>query len=712
MKPGNVAGYYDVQEAPHRLRIASTATGRHSMTKLRLSAVALVTLFAGCGGSDGPTEPPPPVVSSVTVTPTSATLDQGATVQFQASAKDASGNTVSGQTVTWASSAAGVATISGSGLATGVASGTTAITATVAGVAGSAVLTVTQSLCSNPTTVSLSPGQTQSFASSDCLLIPSGATGDRYRVTVLRPNATGTASDVAQATLKVVGVGVSQAAPVPAPMAAASFVPLPGFTAEDARKAIRVAEATERFHARLREQEVALLGTMDLPALRSSWVARELAARAPQAAAPAKTIFDTSTSSSCATTPEAKKTALLIHETDDLVFYQDSTQNATNPLSVALATQMGSYYSSYSRSMIEEYFGTPSDIDGNGKVTVFVTPIVKDEVAAFVWSGDFFDNDTTNINGCAASNEQEIIYFNLDLIQAMDEGAYQALETLAHEMKHVVSLYNRIAASIRLKSAQYHPTWIEEGTAEIAGEMSARIAWAAIGGPAVGSQVTRQSFVNTSGGIVPENYGVAIKLARTAWYLASQPNGLVVTPDGALDGSSIYGSGWLFHRWLGDAYGHAASALHGDASLFRALNDSMAARGTTGIENETGKPFLDLVDEFFTTASLHRTWSGTVARDFTTYDFVSAAEIFCNPNPLGVFPWPVTTTGTVGDCEATPRVSEVSNPSAGFQTKEYTGSLGPSGVRIHDFLSNGTGTGAQITLSTNVAAKILVTRIR
>lgn len=654
------------------------------------------------------------MVASVTVTPASSTLDQGATVQFQAVARDASGSTVSGQTVSWSSSSINVATISGSGLATGVAAGTTAITATVAGVAGSAVLTVTQSLCANPVTVALSPGQTQSFASSDCLVLPSGAAGDRYRVTVLRPNSTGTASDVAEATLKVVGIGVTQAAAVPAPMAAPSPLSdvIPGFTAEAARKAIRIAEATERFHTRLREQEVALLSTMNLPALRSSWVARELLARSPQAAAPAKTTFDTSTSSTCETTPDAKKTAILIHETDDLVFYQDSTQNATDPVSLEHVTRMGTHYGSYGKSIIEEYFGEPSDIDGNGKVTVFITPIVKDEVAAFVWSGDFFDNDPANPDGCAASNEQEIIYYNLDLIKAMDDGAFQALETLAHEMKHVVSLYHRIAASFRLGTAQYHPSWVEEGTAEIAGEMSSRTAWAAVGGPAVGSRVTRQSFVDTQGGIVPENYGVAIKLARTAWYLASQPNGLVVTPEGAMDGSSVYGSGWLFHRWLGDAYGNAASAPRRDATLFRTLNDSLSGPGASGISQEIGKPFLDLVDEFFTTVALHRTFSGAVTRDFTTYDFVSAVEIFCNPNPLGVFPWPVTTTGTAGDCDATPRVTEVSNPSAGFQTREYRGSMGPSGVRIHDFLSNGTGTGAQITVSINASAKILVSRIR
>jgi hypothetical protein len=680
------------------------------MTRIRPVLVAFAALSAACGGSE-PVAPPTPTVASVTVTPASSTLEIGAATQFIAAAKDAAGSPVTGLTVTWSSSTMSVATISTAGLATAVGAGTSAITATVGGVAGSAVLTVAQSQCSSPKNVSLTPGQAQSFAATDCLLLPSGASGDRYRVVVMRPTETANAADVVTATLKVVGLGVSQAAAVATPAAVDAGITagIPGFSREAAQRAIRVAEATEQYHVHLRRQEEQLMRTAGARAL-VPVRARPTLLRSPQSAdSPAKITLDTTTGSGCTTTPESKVTALKILETDDLVFYQDSTQNATKPLTAALAGKMATYYTAHAKQMIIDYFGAPSDIDENGKVLVFVSPVVKDDVAAFVWSGDFF-----TASSCAASNEREIIYFNLDLIQDMDASppGHQALETLAHEMKHVVSLYHRIIASQRLGGSQYHPTWIEEGTAEIAGEMSSRIAWAKIGGPAVGAEVTRQSFVNTSGGIVAENYGVAIKLARTAWYLSSQPNGLVVEPDGAVDGASIYGSGWLFHRWLGDAYGNAASSPQKDASFFYALNDSLAPRGTAGLAVETGKSFLALLDEFTQTVLSHKTATGTVPRNFSTYDFVAAAEIFCNPNPLGVFPWPVTTTGTPGDCDATPRVTESSNPSASFRTATYAGPIGASGLRVHDFLSNGTGTGAQIQLDMAAPAKMMVVRIR
>jgi hypothetical protein len=75
-----------------------------------------------------------PAIATITVTPASPMIAVSSTQQFTATAKDSSGNTVTGATFTWASSATSVATVSAGGLATGVASGTTQITAAASGV--------------------------------------------------------------------------------------------------------------------------------------------------------------------------------------------------------------------------------------------------------------------------------------------------------------------------------------------------------------------------------------------------------------------------------------------------------------------------------------------------------------------------------------------------------------------------------------------------
>ena len=96
-------------------------------------------VLAGCGG--GPTTPATSV-ASVTVIPPVATLAAGITVQLIATTKDAAGNVLTGHLVTWASSNTAAATVSGSGLVTGVATGSATITATSEGKSGTATVTL------------------------------------------------------------------------------------------------------------------------------------------------------------------------------------------------------------------------------------------------------------------------------------------------------------------------------------------------------------------------------------------------------------------------------------------------------------------------------------------------------------------------------------------------------------------------------------------
>src|SRR5204862_7748487 len=82
-------------------------------------------------------------VAQVVVTPAAAALAAlGQTQQFAAVAQDANGNVVAGQAFTWTSDNPLDARIDPGGIVTAVAHGAATITATAAGVAGSAALTV------------------------------------------------------------------------------------------------------------------------------------------------------------------------------------------------------------------------------------------------------------------------------------------------------------------------------------------------------------------------------------------------------------------------------------------------------------------------------------------------------------------------------------------------------------------------------------------
>ncbi len=135
---------------------------------LSLLAVACVSL-ASCGG--GTSSSSSGTVASIAVTPASPSIAMNATQQFTATAKDSSGNTISGVAFTWASSATTMATINSSGLATGVGVGTTQITAAASGVTSPPdTLTLTApvvaSITVSPASPSIAVTTTQQFTAT------------------------------------------------------------------------------------------------------------------------------------------------------------------------------------------------------------------------------------------------------------------------------------------------------------------------------------------------------------------------------------------------------------------------------------------------------------------------------------------------------------------------------------------------------------------
>ncbi len=85
----------------------------------------------------------PVPVASVSVSPATASVPAGQTVQLSATTRDANNNVLTGRAISWTSSNSGVATVSGSGLVTAVATGSAQITATSENQSGSASISVT-----------------------------------------------------------------------------------------------------------------------------------------------------------------------------------------------------------------------------------------------------------------------------------------------------------------------------------------------------------------------------------------------------------------------------------------------------------------------------------------------------------------------------------------------------------------------------------------
>src|SRR3989442_6328724 len=100
----------------------TTVSGSGLVRGVAAGTATITAASEGQSGSSAVTVTIVPV-ASVIVSPASASVTVGQTVQLTATPKDAAGNPLSGRVVTWASSNSGLASVNGSGPVTGGAAG-------------------------------------------------------------------------------------------------------------------------------------------------------------------------------------------------------------------------------------------------------------------------------------------------------------------------------------------------------------------------------------------------------------------------------------------------------------------------------------------------------------------------------------------------------------------------------------------------------------
>ena len=687
-----------------------------------LFPVALLIVLAACGDDSTGVDN----VASIRLTPENPSTDVGLTVQFTAEALDANGAVLPDVTITWASSAPAVATITDAGIATALSVGTTAITAS----AGSAdpasqVLVVEPDQCTGRVDVVLNAGEHQAYPGSTCLFVPSGSTGDRYRVVITRPKLVQDPQDVPDVTLRVDPILTAEQAAGVAPVASA-LAPSPSSTVArtapregglDASRFLtdsRILQHTRRFHEELRRRDVDV-------GLRSRGLMPSAPARASGPLLvdppPRDELFLLLECSASA----ARSPVVLVNFNDYVAVYQDSVENASTPLSLSSTTLMLDYWADHVQQLIEDYWGQTPDIDGNDRVLLTTSNALPDSAAAGVFSGDF-----RSTADCASSNEGEVMYFATDVIRAIDDAdpSYLALSVMAHEVKHVTSLFHAVAREGVYGPGQgFHDIWIEEGTAEVSQTMSSRVAWASIGGTPIGDRVTGTDIISTveanSDEVPPELWGVVTQVADAIIQLSSQPNSFITNPSGASEFHTFYAGAWHWHRFIGDAYGGAATPF-ADGPLFTEMTDSLTLRGVQALQAVTGRSFDQLFEDLIVAMAFHDA-GPEPARAFTTWDLSSATAIFASPPeaaPPGTYPWAVTTEAASGSSVRSLSTSAVYSCPPQLEGGGYVDPapgqrcpIGPSGIRFHEFVSEGTGAGSQIRATGAPDGRITVVRI-
>ncbi len=518
-----------------------------------------------------------------------------------------------------------------------------------------------------------------------------------YRVTVAGLDAAST--QLPTTTLEVEGIPAGDNAAPRRDAGGLKPAPPPprGLEAGHAR-ALEIEAANDSLHLRIRREEVELYRRLAAEGRLGPMLDRAAAAAAIRGRTGAMTKATHTfrlRSSGCNVAQEVD--AAIIAENDHLVVYEEL--DAESPVPVKNVDSVIDFYSDHGAEVIVDYFGGVSDVNGDEKIVVLINPTLEG-VRGFVWSGDM----TFTTDDCEASNEMELIHMSAGAFR-FENNSRWAFSGMAHEAKHVSSLYKRVRGDGKRGGGnRFHPTWVEEGTAEIAKEMSSRIAWERGGGPDLDDRVTgdimrvglRENRVAVE--------GTFQLLARTVRAYSVNPNAVTFEPLGR---GHVYGSGWHFHRLLRDRImAGAAHPMAADKDFVTELNDSLTRSGAAGIVDVTGESIDDLLAAHataMTVAGAESELADERTPRFLFYQFPTATEIFSNPDPPGRYPWPVTLTGD-NDLDAVAAVELA-------ETDTYAGQLGASGVRIHDLEAVREGDAAVFRIVADSEIRIIVARI-
>ena len=475
----------------------------------------------------------------------------------------------------------------------------------------------------------------------------------------------------------------------------------------DWARVLEIEAANDALHRRIRRQEAELFEQLAAEGRLSDMLERavrqQAARRGALADSPAQRTFRLYNREDGGSRCVVHRTvqAHVIAENDHMVVYEEET--AAPPVPVANANRIIDFYSAHGTDVIERYFGGVSDVNGDGKIVALVDPALEG-VRAYVWSGDM----AFSTLDCAASNEMELVHMSAGAFTQLDDDRYWALSGMVHEVKHVSSLYKRVRSDVLRGKPDgirtFHPTWIEEGTAEIAKEMSSRLAWERAGGPAVRDRVNLEMIRDGLDNMRPEVYGTFGVMARVVRAFSVDPNAVTFEP---LEEGHVYGSGWHFHRFLRDRLAHGGDAQAADEALVATLNDSLSLPGIPGIAALTGASMADLLTDHaiaLTVAGMEAWLADENTPRFAGYDFPTATEVFSNPDPPGRYPWPITLTGEDDDTSV-PAVQLA-------RSQRFSGRIGASGVRVHDFEAMAEGEGAVFHATASATVQVIIARIR
>ncbi|HEX7049810.1 MAG TPA: hypothetical protein VF188_06310 [Longimicrobiales bacterium] len=228
------------------------------------------------------------------------------------------------------------------------------------------------------------------------------------------------------------------------------------------------------------------------------------------------------------------------------------------------------------------HFGTPTDIDGNGRAIMFFTrainelnpPDAESIVLGFFWNGDLFPRtEEPRFQACPTSNLAEMFYLLAPDPQGEVNGNVVPLDalrriavgTIAHEYQHLINAGRRMYVN---NAVQFEDVWLNEALSHISEEL----VFYAASGLTPGMNVDLDKLFEQERYVDAFNRYVAQNFSRYSLYLESPDTASVVGEDATLE---TRGAAWAFLRYAADRAGRD------DAEFFSALVNT----GASGVAN-------------------------------------------------------------------------------------------------------------------------------
>ena len=520
-----------------------------------VATLGLFALLTAC--DDGPTDPSPTTVTSIVVTAQSPSLQVGGTMTATARLMNSKGDEVTGKTATWSSSATNIATVDQNGAVTAVAPGVATITAAVGSVKGTFPLTVDVDRCANA--LSLSVGQMTVLSGPTAVsCITLAASASASQLLFIAANANSKTDSVGAFTVSLQnGTAASTSSPE------ALFG---GRLSAEMRQVVQSLGERDKLETHIRQAEARIVRA--IPPRPAAASVTEGSAQRPKASvlALAVAVGDTINyrvpnvlvTDLCNNYMPIRAVVKAVGKKAQIA--QDV--NAPVTFTTADFTAIAAEFDDLIFKTDTSWFGAPTDINKDGRITILYTPEVNkftkkgssSYIGGFFWGGDLFTKEdyarASPPSTCPQTNEQEVFY----LLAADPTGIFsdprstglvrQATRgTIAHEFQHMI---NQGIRQFNTGADPFEVDWMNEGLSHFAEE--------AVGRAARGFS----DFQSLTGAEVRANaddYAAYFQqnLGRFASYLA-RPDTTSPTSESAATELPARGAAWALLRYTADQF--------------------------------------------------------------------------------------------------------------------------------------------------------------